>query len=948
MNDGFDSVEGFKALIDTVRELYRRRHRRCSLDETPPILGCVQPTMDPSTTVRRRPDPAAGTRLVDAISARLKAADGRPQVPHVKIDLPAAAVSPPADAKLAPVTTGDVEELVKVLKLIADGLATGNGGSYRFPRFWLAVWLMSTVVTGDTVKDRRSNLRERLYQRTVTRASEGGTQAGEIKADLPLWGRLLWIIFLPLFLRGRHSGKLPLVGRTYRWFLRQADVAPGNDTFFELGLRLSKDEWQGEKPGQVARLLVNAFLEDLREDFRGAGWIHGYHTTFPVVLLSGISRRNGGYTLLRTVAEVRNDTRLFDPLLLVTVGNRVPPLAAPPPATSYDVRSNSLVKAWRNRMQRESRQRQIEAWLIPLTIGASANTQAPASSKGPSRLPRIVPPKPPAPPSDTGGTTSSDGARPVERLDRVRRPWWRTRRGGAVIAVAVLSIVFGGYAGFGLVDDYRHCGDGFSWPGIEPAATSVIRIDGTCVGVTYGSNALLLPSKSFDEVRTTIRSQNDRALELSKQQPERPLITLVFMAAVADERQSENEQTAQREQLAGMAVAQAVQLAKPTQSYEPLVRVLIANAGPRLQHGQRVARQLGELAAADPSIVAVVGMVESRESTATTIKALAEVGLPTIAATLTADSMVNVSKLYFQISPQNAREAAVAAANVDQLLAKGKDPFGRPLARRARIYKSDDPTDTYSQNLAADLKASFTARRIPVETVSFTPSGQETATMDAGTAGRDACDADGVVLYAARGRVDFQAFVGGLADRCRDKAPYVLAGDDTTTYVADRAVSSANRSIPFQYLSLALAPELVGDGPAEASDFYAQLNELFPYEKTGRGRTLDGHAALNYDAAYTAIVAVSYLRRDHIAINGGTVWTALQSVTDAGGAQRGYRGVTGNIDFGGTIGRRVPVDKPITIVTFRNGQPVPTQNIVCGPRTDPRTKPWCPFDTPVR
>jgi hypothetical protein len=830
VNDGFDSVDGFRALIDTVRELYRRKHRRCTLDETPPILGCIQP--DPDSTARRQPGPSGRPRLADAISARLTAADGRPQVPHVKIELASTTVSPPADATLAPVTPDDVEALVRVLTAVADGLATGNGGSYRFPRFWLAVWLMSTAITGGTVRERRANLRERLYQRSVTRASQGGTKAGEIKADLPVWGRLLWIIFLPLFFWARHSGKTPLIGRTYRWFLRQPDVAPGNDTFFELGLRLSKDEWQGEKPGQVARLLVNAFLEDLRDDFRGAGWIHAYHTTFPVVLLSGISRRNGGYTLLRMVAEVRNDTRLFDPLLLVTVGNRVPPLAAPPPVASYDgLRSSGLVRAWRHRMQRESRQRQIEAWLIPLTIGASASASASAK-----RLPgRIVQSRPPV------GT--ADDVTPVERLDRVRRPWWRTRRGGALIAFVVLSIVFGGYAGFGLVDNYRHCGDGFSWPGLEAAATSVTRIDGTCIGVTYGSNALLLPSKSFDEVRTTILSQNERAVELSKQQPERPLITLVFTASVADQGESENEQTAEREQLAGMAVAQAVQLAKPAQSYEPLIRVLIANAGPRMQYGQRAAKQLGAMAAKDPSIVAVVGMVESRESTATTVKALAEVGLPTIAATLTADSMVDVSKLYFQISPQNSREAAVAVANFQQLLATGKDPFGRPLARKARIYKSDDPTDTYSQNLAGDLKASFSGRGIPVETVSFTPGGKDPATMDAGTVGRDACDADGVVLYAARGQVDFQAFLGGIADRCRDNPPYVLGGDDTTRYVADREVSSANRSIPFQYLSLALAPELAGAGPAEASDFYARLNDLFPYEKTGRGRTLDGHAA---------------------------------------------------------------------------------------------------------
>jgi ABC-type branched-subunit amino acid transport system substrate-binding protein len=580
-----------------------------------------------------------------------------------------------------------------------------------------------------------------------------------------------------------------------------------------------------------------------------------------------------------------------------------------------EVDPQRLLEDWRRQMDAMSRQREIEAWLIPIVLDGPA----------------------PVPPGND-----------AQYLEVVKAPRWRTRLAAVLTTVVVLGLISGGYASYGFADDHRHCGDGFTWLGLEKSTTAVTRVEGSCVGVTDGSNALLLPGSSFDEVRTKILSQNQQAVAVSKEQPYRPVITLVFLSSVADEATSESVLTSEREQLAGMAVAQAVQLAKPPQTYEPVVKILIANGGPRLKHGPLIAKQLGEMAAADPSIVAVVGLVESRESTAVTIRALAEAGLPTVAATLTADSMLAVSKLYFQISPLNAREAEVAAAHINDLLAKGKDPFGRPLGRSATIYQSDDPTDIYSRNLAADLKKSLAVRGIPAKILAFTPGGKTSAGNDAGTAGRDACDATGVVLYAARGLVDFPAFLLGIADRCRDRPPYVLAGDDATKYVADRVVSGANKSVPFQYLSLALAPELQGEVAPEASDFYAQLNDLFPYEKGGRGRTLDGHAALNYDAAYTVIVAVSYLRRDKVAINGGTVWSALQSVTDAAGAQRSYRGVTGKIDFGGTIGRRVPLDKPITIVTFRNGQPSARDNLVCGARTDPRTRPWCPTDTPGR
>jgi len=90
---------------------------------------------------------------------------------------------------------------------------------------------------------------------------------------------------------------------------------------------------------------------------------------------------------------------------------------------------------------------------------------------------------------------------------------------------------------------------------------------------------------------------------------------------------------------------------------------------------------------------------------------------------------------------------------------------------------------------------------------------------------------------------------------------------------------------------------------------------------------------------------VSFLARDRVAINGGTLWPALMSITDTAGAQRGYRGVTGGIDFGGTVARRVPVDKPITVISFSGGAPNADQNIICAARNDPLTQPWCPFDS---
>ncbi|GAA1257557.1 hypothetical protein GCM10009609_20750 [Pseudonocardia aurantiaca] len=139
----------------------------------------------------------------------------------------------------------------------------------------------------------------------------------------------------------------------------------------------------------------------------------------------------------------------------------------------------------------------------------------------------------------------------------------------------VITVLLGAsvaYGGFGFVHSDRTCGDGFTWLGIEATASDVVRIDGICVGVTDGSNPLVLPDgRIFDQVRTTILDHNRQALELHRLQPDRPLVTLVFLGSLtAPPGAPPDTLTAEREQLAGAAVVQAVQLAKAPQRYGPL------------------------------------------------------------------------------------------------------------------------------------------------------------------------------------------------------------------------------------------------------------------------------------------------------------------------------------------------------------------------------------------
>ena len=872
-------------LVTLVKELYRRLRRSAPRPRTPPIIVCVQPERDPT--------------LLSSV-AKMLAPDEQHRIPHAMVTVAGAG--------------GGADEVIALRELLCqlvDELAMKRGGGYPFPHFLLVHWLMDQKIDGAT-PNRVKEVRRRLRHRALNPLALPDDVAADV---LPGWVRALGFLLTPLYFRVLQSGTVPRFGRRYRWFLRrQPNLAPKlHRSFFDLAERLVDGQWQRENAEQVRRLLVNAFLEDLRRSFRGIGWVRRYRTTVPIVLLDNLTMAGGGETFVRTVGAVRNESGVYDPLLLVTAGSAVPGFVDLQPETvPPGDPDESLLDRWRERLPGARRKRDEVAWII---VG---------------RLPR-------------GGIPPS--RRPLEPG---RPPWLRRRWVAAALAAAVI----GGYAWAGYAHSATTCGRGFTWLGVEPVASDVTRVDDACIGVTDGSDGRLPYGTVLGDVAQKINEHNERALEVHDEQPERPLVTLVLMAAIDPPPGAGDEALAAvREQMAGMAVVQDVQLRKPPQPYEPLIRVLIANVGPQLQHGVLVAEQLGRMAAADPGIVAVIGPNQSRAATAETLAELGAVGLPTVSAVLTADSMVDASRLYFGIAPQNSRQAAVTAAYVNQLLATGQQPTGRPLARSARIYMSDDAGDSYSQSLAEDLHEEFGQQAFEVETVAFTPIGFSQGDLqsarhvtDASIAGREACDFDGVVLYAARGKPDFQAFLDGVADRCRDRPPYIIGGSDVTTYVADRDVSGANRSIPFEYLSHALAPELGGEVPVQARDFYARLYELFPWERSNLGRSLDGYAALTYDAAYTTVAAIGHLARERIAITGSTVWPALMSVTDAAGAQRRYQGVSGTIDFGGTVERRIPVNKPVSVVGFADGAPSAARNIICAGPDDPLTQPWCPFD----
>ncbi|MEU9122625.1 hypothetical protein AB0C96_22640 [Streptomyces sp. NPDC048506] len=859
-------------------------------------------------------------QLAKGISYFLSHADPR-RVPHVLCDLGA--------ADTASAGPESVEAVRRTLELLAQGFArsvNGSDGRVRFRRFGLVNWLMQAGTgngpgqPGDMEGNDHTllqGLREREFRRRrlfgLLRSPE--TELA-VDGTVPWWVWLFAVHVFPLaWFRIRRG-----LGREYRWLLNQPYLAPRDPgTFTGFAERLTSPHNQVEDPEQLRKLMVNAFLEDLRVAFRRRFWRPrtARRTAYCVALLDGVAADNCGYPLLRAVIDVRNETGAFDPLLVISC-------SAEPPADGTQVRADwghsslweltdRLYGGWRDTFLHQGRARNRAPWYLPVTV------------------PRLMPPS-----EESYELTRRLEVAQDARLRIPEPPLW-ARRVVSLAAVCGMTLALLGTGGLVLRAEsaYRqaHCGLGrFD----DDADTLQTAETGECVGVARYGFTFHSPDPSLDKTLQTIYAQNRRAEEAHRAAPQRPFVTLVHLSALLSVSGKPTGQLAYgREALQGAASAQSRQL-RSTGPTEPILRIFPANAGSGMRFGTRVVDVLDRLQRQDPSIVGVTGLDQSREATNRTIRKLTAVGLPMVATTLSADTLVRQSPMYFQVSPQNTREADVAAAYADHLVGRG----AKKPTRTVRIIGSADPSDTYSRTLSEDVARRFRARGFTVATTLFTPppAPGEEPSSDApgpGTVGQRSCSYQGVVFFAGRSE-DFESLLGGINESCNSDPPVLIGGDDVARLAADAERRGHYPGIPYDFLDFTLGSARC-DG---TSELYAELSRIF-HEECAKvpNSSLDGHAALGFDAVKLYVNAVKQLREEaaQMPLTPPAVWHAISGVH----GDEALDGASGIISFGGEVDRQVPLDKLLSVQHIDQvGKPA--QAGFCG-RVGGRTQSsWCP------
>jgi ABC-type branched-subunit amino acid transport system substrate-binding protein len=585
------------------------------------------------------------------------------------------------------------------------------------------------------------------------------------------------------------------------------------------------------------RLLVDAVLLDLRRSYRRSRWLASWPTVYPVLVIPpGPAAADTGPPVTLLHAQVRTPR---SPLVTVVAG---PVPLADGWAGGGDVQP---LERWRERLGDSRSGVPGQAlWRIRLTPTPSGMT-----------------PSPPVPASTTPSPT-------VRLRDRL---WWESGPLRSLAAVTVLlvltvatvtirSVLAPPVATCGadqqsvqdVVDDthgqppgpaqligYRLCGEPFAdppGPTLQAAAVERLR----------GYQRDIFAQNQWVDARP--------ATEITRRQ----VLTLVAISALTTVPGDRGSSVmAEAEGLAGIYAVQYAVNHAPGDG--PFLKVVVANAGGRGAHADRLVALLKPLLASAKldHRHAVLGAVVTVNSTTTAQDALAGItDLPVtlISPTMTGDNFGARLPRFYQMITPNAQQATLVVDYVRKVYP------GRQLVD---IYPAPAPSDLYVRSLKTDLETQ--AGRPSRQRVDF--RAEEWALGASLTAH---CDGGEVLFYGGRYN-DFGAFVSQLNYDCPGRIPPVIADDSTSRLLSDGnlaaqipakvPVALATKSLPLTCGQLdipafagATAGPAPGGVPPRAQfqrDIRDALHRCVPNERTSDADAAGlagGWAAASYDA----------------------------------------------------------------------------------------------------
>lgn len=712
--------------------------------------------------------------FLSALNERLEASDHRSSVPHAYIDAHSVEDSVTDRWQNVQDRSLPLIPLLDELRTKLAGDRFGPGRPFRFDYYRLADWLTGQRLS-PTPGRHEQQLADLLrhWSGRAHRSDPGAltTSTAAAPSAFSLIGSTLYLLVeagrrMGLRWLGRRS---PGLGREARWFMRrQPFMVPRHSTSFRgFAERLTERGREAESPEQIKKLLVHAFLEDLRRAYRRRRWVvfpkrSGWRrTTYTTVLLDNLTEGNGGWELLRLISEVRNETGELDPLLVVAATDERPAaLEAGDSGTLWSPQdAPAALTAWLDNLP-SKRQRLVE------------NARYLWIALPPSQVSR---------PDGREARVRSGGFRPPSPPLLARRGIGETLLALAMVLVLlpVTRNVIDSWAA-----ECVYFRSGFH-DGVSVKTVEIGPDDRQCIGYSDDAVQVFGTNKRLRWAQQAIFAQNEAAKKLHRQQPGRPYLSIVHFVGLTHREAAPDTDHAAAEELEGLLLRQRAQNVKS--KTQPLLRVIVANGGDGMRKAPEVARDmLRPLFDEDPSVVAVVGLDRTVRETEQAITEIGLAGVPAIGTTLTGSGLGDRSPLYFQMVPDNTVQAQLIAGYA-QLLE----------ARKVTLYHPEK-TDSYIDTLAEAADAELGERNVPVAEATWDESAGEVASLCADGVDRS----DEIVYYIGR-EDDFGDFIRSATNGCTSqrKLPLIVAADAVSRFVAQgenrKQSALANRSMSY-------------------------------------------------------------------------------------------------------------------------------------------------------
>lgn len=763
----------------------------------------------------------------------------------------------------------------------------GRVPQLRFRRYRLIEWLLSQhLTTSDEKKELASRLRRNFPELGRELVSESASLlalllGGQVPAAavrvfcLVVW-RFLPVVVFGLLLQGR----IRLSGGVYGWIMRQP-MAGNSGSLAGFGCRLTigrrrrEDDSVQERQrfyDDVEDLLLNAFLEDLRAEYRWRPW-RVWRRTFPVVLLDNIASGSVAERFLNRIDGCRQRGK-DDPLLIVADAVGLSNTASPARAD----RAKRTYEKWVGHLPVDRGLRGTSTWFLWITVPATipGEPQEPYWSLIPAGRP----------------------ASPV---------WWTRSARFMSFVVVVLLVVVTGWEIFQLTRPLPACHTvhDSEWAAVETGTYRDCigfsaydpedpQNDGT--GYLFGRRAGQR-TEWLTEAQKAIYLQNRKAESQARQPNARPLVTLVYFGQLSNMESYAPE----REDLRGLLLAQQDALG-PERSSDPspprpLIRLVLANTGRNLVDGQRVVSMLTPLLRGANGVVGALASGVSRGEEVSMLRSLAAKGISVIGTTLSADALANSAPTYFQLSAPDKDIAAMIKSYLDSESALS--------SRNIHIYLPDDPDDLYTNDTAQDMNAALGG----AYSVDF-------RYWDRPGAFAETCD--DIIFYAGRD-LQFNEFLRKLQVGCPNRNVTLMA-DDSVNRFMDSTALRAEAPVNKQSLIYVAKASLVAcnypgtQNSVSADNIFRQLAEqhgqclgVNPGDKDEIGE----RTALSYDAVQLYMDAVQSLlpRAANMPVNALSVWGALHGLQVAPQLAGGMLNYSPPGDFAQPAIARIPYNK---------------------------------------